>query len=64
MWKAKKIKQNVGSLPRGAVGKGPFDERFWQLRSATLGKIFPTRVFPALPSVFAKSTRQRIFFKK
>jgi hypothetical protein len=60
----KKMKQNVGSLPRGAVGKGPFAESFWQLRSATLGKIFPARVFSALPGIVAKSTRQRNFFKK
>jgi hypothetical protein len=26
--------------------------------------MFPARVFPALPRVVAKSTRQRIFFKK
>jgi hypothetical protein len=39
-----KKKQNVASLPRGAVGKGAFAEGFWQLRSATLGKIFPARV--------------------
>jgi hypothetical protein len=35
-----------------------------QLRSATLGKIFPARVFPALPSVVARGARQRIFLKK
>jgi hypothetical protein len=35
MWKKK---QNVASLPRGAVGKGVFAEGIWQLRSATLGK--------------------------
>jgi hypothetical protein len=64
MWKSKKkIKQNKASLPRGAVGKGPFAECFWQLRSATLGKIFPARVFPALPRVVARSPRQRIFLK-
>jgi hypothetical protein len=51
-----KIKQNVASLPRGAVGKGPFAERSWQIRSATLGKIFRARVFPALPSVGAESS--------
>jgi hypothetical protein len=63
MWKAKN-KQNVASLPRGAVGKGAFAEGFCQLRSATLGKIFPARVFPALPSIVARGSRQRIFFKK
>jgi hypothetical protein len=62
MWKAKK--QNLASLPRGAVGKGAFAEGFWQLHSATLGKIFPAWVFPALPSVVARGSRQRIFLKK
>jgi hypothetical protein len=57
-------KKNVASLPSGAVGKGPFAERSWQIRSATLGKIFPARVFAALPSVFAQGTRQRKFFLK
>jgi hypothetical protein len=33
-----------------------------QLRSATLGKIFPGRVFPGLPSVVAQGARQRNFF--
>jgi hypothetical protein len=61
MWKAKKIKQNVASLARGAVGKGAFAECFWQLRSATLGKIFPAWVFPALPNVVARGARQRFF---
>jgi hypothetical protein len=37
---SKKIKQNVASLPSGAVGKGSFAECSWQIRSATLGKIF------------------------
>jgi hypothetical protein len=32
----KKIKQNVASLPSGAVGKGAFAEGIWKLRSATL----------------------------
>jgi hypothetical protein len=50
---SKKIKQNVTSLPRGAVGTEAFAESPMQLRSATLGKIFPGRVFPALPSVVA-----------
>jgi transposase len=60
MWKAKnKIKQNVASLPRGAVGKGAFAVGFWQLRAATLGKIFPARVFPALLSVVAWGARQK-----
>jgi hypothetical protein len=54
----------VASLLRGAVGKGAFAEGFWQLRSATLGKIFPARVVPALPSVVARGSRQRIFLKK
>jgi hypothetical protein len=36
---SKKI-QNVASLPSGAVGKGSFAECSWQIRSATLGKIF------------------------
>jgi hypothetical protein len=54
MWKAKKIKQNVASLPSGAVGKGAFAEGIWQLRSATLGKIYTARVFPALTSVVAR----------
>jgi hypothetical protein len=54
----------VASLPTGAVGKGAFAEGFWQLCSATLGNIFPARVFPALPSVVAQGSRQRIFFKK
>jgi hypothetical protein len=57
-----KKKQNVASLPTGAVGKGAFAEGFWQLCSATLGNIFPARVFPALPSVVAQGSRQRIFF--
>jgi hypothetical protein len=57
-------KQNVASLPRGTVGKGAFAECFWQLRSATLGKIFSARVFPALPSVVSRGTRQRFFLKK
>jgi hypothetical protein len=35
MWK-QKTKQNVASLPRGAVGKVAFAEGFWKLRSATL----------------------------
>jgi hypothetical protein len=61
MWK-EKIKQNVASLSRGAVGKGAFAECSWQLSSATLGKIFPARVFPALPSVVARGARQTIFF--
>jgi hypothetical protein len=60
----KKIKQNVASLPRGAVGKGPFAECSLQIRSATLGKIFPARVFLALLSVVARGARQRLFFKK
>jgi hypothetical protein len=64
MWKAKKIKQNVTSSPRGAVGTGAFAESPMQLRSATLRKIFPGRVYPALPSVVAQGTRQRIFLKK
>jgi hypothetical protein len=64
MWKAKKLKQNVASLPRGVVGKGAFPECFWQLRSATLGRNFPARVFPVLPSVVARGAQQRIFFKK
>jgi hypothetical protein len=60
----KKIKQNVASLLRGAIGKGSFAECPMQLRSAVLGKIFPARVFLALPSVVARGARQRIFFKK
>jgi hypothetical protein len=60
MWKEKKHK--VASLPRGAVGKGPFAESSWQLLSATLGKIFPARVFPALPSIVARGAQQRKFF--
>jgi hypothetical protein len=56
-----KKKQNVASLPRGAVDKGAFAEGFWQLLSATLGKIFPARVFPALPNVFARDPQERIF---
>jgi hypothetical protein len=56
---SKKIKQNVASLPRGAVSKGAFAEGFWQLRSTTLGKIFPARVFTALPSVVAQGSRQK-----
>jgi hypothetical protein len=63
MWKPKKIKQNVASLPRGSVGKGAFAEGSGQLRSATLGKICPARVFPALPSVVAWAPRQRFFLK-
>jgi hypothetical protein len=35
-----------------------------QLRWATLGKIFPAQVFPALPSVVARGARQRKFFLK
>jgi hypothetical protein len=58
----KKIKQNVASLLRGAVGKGPFAEHSLQIRSATLGKNFPALVFPALPSVVARGARQRSFF--
>jgi hypothetical protein len=58
----KKIKHKVDSLPRGAVGKGPFAESSWQLLLATLGKIFPARVFPALPSVIALGAPQRKFF--
>jgi hypothetical protein len=58
-----KKKQNVASLPRGAVDKGAFAEGFWQLLSATLGKIFPARVFPALPNVFARDPQERIFLK-
>jgi hypothetical protein len=54
----------VASLPRGAIGKGSFAESFWQLRSATLGKIFPAQVFPALPSVVARGCRQRKNFLK
>jgi hypothetical protein len=49
----------VASLPRGAVGKGVFAVGFWQLRSATLGKIFL-----ALPSVVARGAWQRNFYKK
>jgi hypothetical protein len=60
--KNKKIKQNVASLARGAVGKGSFAERSWQIRSATLGKLFPARVFPTLPSVVARGARQKKFF--
>jgi hypothetical protein len=55
-------KQNATSLPRGAVGTGAFAESPMQLRSATLGKIFPGRVFPGLPSVVAQGARQRNFF--
>jgi hypothetical protein len=55
----KNIKQNVASLPKGAVGKGSFAESPWQLRSAALGKNFPARVFPALPSVVARCAQQR-----
>jgi hypothetical protein len=61
---SKKMKKNVASLPRGAVGKGAFAERSGQLRSATLRKICLPRVFPVLPSVVARGPRQRIFFKK
>jgi hypothetical protein len=65
MWKAKnKNKTKCASLPSGAVGKGHYVECSWQIRSATLGKIFPARVFPALPSVVARGARQRILFKK
>jgi hypothetical protein len=63
MWK-ENIKQNVASLPSGAVGKGTCAECSWQIRSATLGTIFLARVFPALPSVVAQGAWQRIFFKK
>jgi hypothetical protein len=41
-----------------------YAECSWQIRSATLGKIFPARVFPSLPSVVARGARQIIFFKK
>jgi hypothetical protein len=47
MWKAKKIKiVQVTALPRGAIGKEAFAERPWPLRSAILGKFFPSSGVP------------------
>jgi hypothetical protein len=60
MWKEKKC----GLVAERAVGKGPFAECSLQIRSATLGKIFPALVFPTLSSVVARGARQRKFCKK
>jgi hypothetical protein len=57
MWKAKKIKIKVTSLPRGSVGKGPFAECSWQLLSATLGINFPSS---SVPSFAERSCQGRL----
>jgi hypothetical protein len=44
-------------LPSAAVGKAVFAEGFVPVRSAHLGKLTPSRVFPAVPSVLAQGTR-------
>jgi hypothetical protein len=54
---AKKIKQRMTALPSAAVGKATFAEGFAQVLSAHLGKLTPSRVFPAVPSVLAQGTR-------
>jgi hypothetical protein len=52
-----KKKQRMTALPSAAVGKATFAEGFVQVRSAHLGKLTPSRVFPAVPSVLAQGTR-------
>jgi hypothetical protein len=54
---AKKNKQSMTALPSAAVGKGPFAEGFVPVRSAHLGNLTPSLVFPAVPSVLAQGTR-------
>ena len=57
IWKQKKNKQSMTALPSAAVGKGPFAEGFVPVRSAHLGNLTPSLVFPAVPSVLAQGTR-------
>jgi hypothetical protein len=57
IWKQKKNKQRMTALPSAAVGKATFAEGFVLVRSAHLGKLTPSRVFRAVPSVLAQGTR-------
>jgi hypothetical protein len=41
-WEEKTIKQNVASLPRGAVGKGAFAEGFLGITLGNSGKNLPS----------------------
>jgi hypothetical protein len=70
MWKAKKIKQNEASLPRGAVGKEFFLKKIKNRLCRrplhrTLGTVFfQKNKKPSLPTASAPDPRHRIFFKK